>query len=74
LWGEVVDILEGDNFKVDYGKDSLSEEQAIEQAIREVVIKDPLADAVRTYCLRSLKDKQIDRSNVIQSLYQPGDG
>ena len=71
-WTKLVSFLKNENFVIA----DVSEEQAeeMEQAIRQVVIDDPLADAVRQYCIRSLKEKQIERTDVMRSLYYSGEG
>lgn len=68
-WTNLVDFLKNEKFVFLPITDGSEE-----QAIRQVVIDDPLADAVRQYCVRSLKEKQIERSDIMRSLYHPGDG
>ncbi|KAL6831797.1 hypothetical protein V8C40DRAFT_159755 [Trichoderma camerunense] len=61
-WDELIGILKKDNIHVD--NSGLTEEEAM----RSVVIGDPVADTIRYHCLR-----HFDRDKIARCLYQPGD-
>lgn len=60
-WDNLVDFLREEKIKVsDKDRDG---------ALRQVIIEDPVADAIRSYCLHNFK-----RDLIAKCLYQPGDG
>ncbi|PNP51064.1 hypothetical protein THARTR1_08292 [Trichoderma harzianum] len=59
-WEDLVEFLQDEGIHVS--------EKDRDGALRQVVIKDPVADAIRSHCLHN-----FDRDRIAKCLYQPGE-
>ncbi|KAI1122612.1 hypothetical protein F5Y10DRAFT_253766 [Nemania abortiva] len=64
-WKNVIDVITRDKIVI---RERSTERMTDEDALRMVMIRDPVADAIRYHCIR-----YYDRDRIARCLYQPGD-